>query len=407
MGRRRTKSLGLPKGVHSVRSKGRQYYYYHPGRGTTRAAKRIKIFGDPFAPIGTFENERFWRELNHVVAQTIVFPPGSLKILLDQYYSDDAFRRLSTRTQTVYKLHLDRLTKPDVWGLLPARQLTAPAVKAARDALSETPGMANQMLSVGRTLYAWAIPLGLVTANPFENVKPLQTLDRGHVPWPQWVVEDVCRTAWEDLRRMVRLGTMTCQRESDLVRLGPMHCESLKGRGKGIWCRPKKTRRRRRSVWIPLRTADALELQRWAKTPIIFENSRWKSPLSRFNGEVYLYSPYGRPYSPDSLRARWNRWLNTPAGKTLCSNWKNWLKEQIARYEWEIDPEDAKGPTIHGLRGTGILLRRSEGYDTDQISNDVGMSRQMVEHYMRFRDQMGVAIAGQKRLRLVNRGPNL
>ena len=40
----------------------------------------------------------------------------------------------------------------------------------------------------------------------------------------------------------------------------------------------------------------------------------------------------------------------------------------------------------------------------DQISNDIGMSRQMVEHYMRFKDQMEVAAAGQARLKLVSVG---
>jgi hypothetical protein len=85
----------------------------------------------------------------------------------------------------------------------------------------------------------------------------------------------------------------------------------------------------------------------------------------------------------------------------LCIKWKDWLKQQIARYEWELDAEDVKGPTIHGLRGTGVLLRWSEGYGVDQISNDIGMSRQMVEHYMRFKDQMGVATDGQRRLQLV------
>jgi hypothetical protein len=38
----------------------------------------------------------------------------------------------------------------------------------------------------------------------------------------------------------------------------------------------------------------------------------------------------------------------------------------------------------------------------NQIANDIGMSRQNVEHYMRFRDQMQVGADGQKRLRLVN-----
>jgi hypothetical protein len=60
-----------------------------------------------------------------------------------------------------------------------------------------------------------------------------------------------------------------------------------------------------------------------------------------------------------------------------------------------------KGPTIHGLRGTGVLLRWSEGFDVDQISNDIGMSRQTVDHYMRFKDQMDIAADGRARLRLV------
>jgi hypothetical protein len=39
----------------------------------------------------------------------------------------------------------------------------------------------------------------------------------------------------------------------------------------------------------------------------------------------------------------------------------------------------------------------------DQIANDIGMSRQMVERYMRFRDQMQIAVNGQARLQVVNR----
>jgi hypothetical protein len=73
----------------------------------------------------------------------------------------------------------------------------------------------------------------------------------------------------------------------------------------------------------------------------------------------------------------------------------------VAKYDWDIDPEEAKNPTIHGLRGTGILTRYAQGCDVDQIANDVGMSRQMVEHYMRVKDQMQVAAAGRRRLQLV------
>ena len=101
------------------------------------------------------------------------------------------------------------------------------------------------------------------------------------------------------------------------------------------------------------------------------------------------------------MRARWHRWLGTKAGLALCSKWRKWITEQIAKYEWEIDPDDVKGPTIHGLRGTGVLVRWAEGYDVDQISNDIGMSRQTVDHYMRFRDQMTIAADRRKRLKVI------
>ena len=102
--------------------------------------------------------------------------------------------------------------------------------------------MANQMLSVGRTIWDWVIPLDLATLNPFDKVKDFDIPDRGHVPWPTRVIEHVRAHAWPDIVRMVRLGIMTCQRGSDMIRMDPEHRE-----GNGIWCRPKKTRKRRRA----------------------------------------------------------------------------------------------------------------------------------------------------------------
>jgi hypothetical protein len=34
---------------------------------------------------------------------------------------------------------------------------------------------------------------------------------------------------------------------------------------------------------------------------------------------------------------------------------------QVKKYEWDIDPDDADRPTIHELRGTGILSRAELG----------------------------------------------
>jgi hypothetical protein len=154
---------------------------------------------------------------------------------------------------------------------------------------------------------------------------------------------------------------------------------------------------------FPSRPPNALEIDRWAETAVTFTNSRWLKPIDRFREDLYLYSPKGAQYTADGLRARWGRWLaDTPEGREICRRWKEWIAAQVKKYDWDIEPDDADHPTIHGLRGTGILARAEQGYEVDQIANDIGMSRQNVEHYKRFKDQMQVAAQGQKRLRLVS-----
>lgn len=384
----------LPEGVEKVTARGRAYYYWNPGRGTAREGDRLRL------PNADTQPAAFWREVERrQQAMPVANPIGSVSDLVSRYRASEDFVGLAEKTQSTYGVHLDRFARHDAWGLLSARDLTPAGVLAARDAARETPVMANQMLAVGRTVWDWAIPLDLVDANPFDKVKPLAVPDRGHVPWPSWAVDAVIEQAPGDLVRMVQLGLMTCQRESDLVRFGPQHRER-----NGLWCRPQKTRRRRRAFFIPLVAGDALELDRWPSEPVIFINPRFKAPVSRTSDEIYLFSPRGAAYNPESLRSRWGRWLDTEDGKVLCERWRAWLAECVARYDWEIDPEDVRGPTIHGLRGSGILLRVSSGYDTDQIANDIGMSRPMVDHYLRFKDQMEVAVGGRERLRLVGDG---
>lgn len=403
MGRQREHGIKLPEHVHRVRAGGHIYYYFQMNRGATEPGPRCKINGDPTAAPTDPRYLRFHAELAAIVAGNTVFPKGSIGALIALYRSSDQYlSKITERTQTVYDVHLNRLARPDAWGLLDVDKLTPVAVQAARDHLAkETPGMANQMLSVGRTLFDWAIPLGHAKSNPFNSVKPVETADVGHVPWPLWTIAYAREHMPPDLVRMVRLGIATCQRESDLVRLGPEFRDNVRGKP-GIWCRAKKTRRKRKnSTFIPLTTAQALELDRWADEPVSFTNTRWKAPIERHRADLYLYSPKGAPYSPTSLRARYHRWLGTKDGKEFCRQWKAWLAKQIKKYEWEIDPDDVKGPTIHGLRGTGILARYAEGFDESQIGNDIGAHPNTVAHYMRFRDQMEVAAAGRDRLRIV------
>lgn len=381
--------MTLPEGVEKKTVKGRTYFYWNPGRGTAREGKRVRLPNLDASPAA------FFKELELYTKPAKPVPlAGSVGFLVQRYRDSEDFKKLSDSTKASYSVHLNRFEI--AWGAL-SYDLPAGAVIALRDSMADTAGMANHMLSVGRTLWKWGRAIG-VQSNPFIGVANLDVGDVGHIPWPAWAIELVCRAAWPDLVRMVRLGLATCQRESDLIRMGPAQRDRH-----GLWCRPKKTKKKRKAFCIPSTPADARMLDRWPQTKIAFTATRWKAPIRRTNVDYYLFSPRGVPYTETSLRARWHRWLKTDDGKIVCERWKAWVGEMVRKYEWEIDPEEADYPTIHGLRGAGILIRRAAGHDIDQIANDIGMSRQMVERYMRFLDQMEVAAAGQARLRVIEK----
>jgi integrase len=394
MSRRRTGIVvDLPREVHVVRNakSGKTYYYWAPERGTGRAGERTSLPSDP-------SSKEFWARIDELRGGHTA-PLGSVAALVQGYRASQEFNATAPSTQNSYEVSLRRFESKDTWGLFQAKDLSPMAVVAARDALSATPYMANQMLAVGRALWDWGIPLGIlgrVAVNPFEKVKDLPTPDRGHIPWPVWAQEAVIAGAPTDIVRFVTLGLMTGQRESDLIRFGPDHRERT-----GLWCRPQKTNRVRRAFYIPISTTDALELDRWAKTPIVFDNPRWKAPIAKHNPDLYIYTPRGNAYTTMAIRSRWHRWLVTTEGKALCDQWRAWLTIQVKRYGWDIEPEEVKGPTLHGLRGATVVSRRQQGYEAQSISNDIGMSIQMVMHYTRFMDQMEAAEANRRRFEVI------
>ena len=395
MGRRRIDGVKYPPGVEIKRTKGKVYAYWNPNRGTGREGERIALPSPITDPVS------FLREVERYKGSpSVIYQPGSVGALCERYEASEDFRKLADSTRKNYMTHLNRFKDEKLWGRLAVKNVSPEGVLAYRDLLArETPGMTNHMLAFGRALWSWALPLALVTANPFDAVKNVEVGDKGHIPWPKWVVDNVREHAPVDLVRLVRFAIMTCQRESDLVRMGPQHRD-----GPGIWVRPVKTRKKRRAFRIPLTAEDNKLLDAWAATSIEFTNSRWKTPINHHRDDLFIYGPRGEPYNPSSLRQRWNRWLDTEHGAKLCKNWQAWVAKQVEKYEWDIDPEKATNPTIHGLRGCGILARRMAGHDVDQIANDIGMSRQIVQHYMRFRDQVEVAEFGRARLALVNPG---
>jgi hypothetical protein len=132
---------------------------------------------------------RFFAEVERRQASApTTYPAGSVGDLIARYRFSDEFKRLSEGSQSNYEVTMRRIEDRETWGFVLVNDLVPLAVQTARDAMKDTPVMANQMLSVGRTIWDFAIPLGLAKANPFEKVKDFDVPDRGHVPWPAWVI---------------------------------------------------------------------------------------------------------------------------------------------------------------------------------------------------------------------------
>ena len=270
--------------------------------------------------------------------------------------------------------------------------------------MKQTPVMANQMLAVGRTIWDWAIPLGLaVVDNPFDKVKDFDIPDRGHVPWPSWVVDHVCAHAWSDLVRLVRLGIMTCQRGSDVIRMEPGAPRPQRDMVPSEEENPQ----------APARLSHSARLGRRARRSTDGPRRRdlHKLPLAETHrafprGSVPLFAEGLAPIHPRRSARALGAMARRHSGRPhhLPPLVGMGCRPRSRNTIGTLTPTRCR-PSDHSrvARYTGILARAEQGYEVDQIANDIGMSRQNVEHYMRFRDQMKVGVDGQKRLRLVNK----
>jgi hypothetical protein len=88
--------------------------------------------------------------------------------------------------------------------------------------------------------------------------------------------------------------------------------------------------------------------------------------------------------------------ITTPSGKRCTERYLNHLWR-----EWRASPEAAPiremKMSIHGLRATGINDRRIVGTEDGAIADELGMSGNMVQRYLRFADKIASARASRDR----------
>jgi len=330
MSRRHKATVSLPRGVHRVVSRGREYFYYQTGRGTDHVGERIKLPNDPQSP-------EFWVAVRQ--AQGIVgsVPTDTIGALIDAYEAawPGLPRKLADSTKEQYRRSLRVVRK--AWGDLQADSLRPSHVQALIEKIgAETPGRANNVLDAMRAMCRWACgPRELLGRDPTHGVAHFEQ-GEGHKPWTPEQLAFADKNFTGMLRRAYVLGRYTGQRISDLVRLGWTDIDEG-----GFNLRQKKTGVR---PWCPIFPELEAEMAKWEKRP-----------------GPFLLQDSGKPFTTNGL----------------------WKKLDKVR---EDNPEFGDA-VWHGLRANAVIRLRQSGRTSMEISDAIGMSVPMVERYSRYADR--------------------
>lgn len=318
--------IELPNGVHRVVSRAREYFYWHPGRGTKHAGARVRLPNDPTDPA-------FWVALRAAQGQGGSPVVMTLGDVIDLYLTSPVFlNHLGAGTQAIYRREL--AVARAGFGDKPAHEMRPSLIREVMEGLSEKPGAANNFLGTMRALSKWGIARDHFTQPLTTGVDPYEKTG-GHKPWTLVQIAAAEKHLTGMVRRGWFLARYTGQRGSDVVRLG----ETFIDEG-GFRLSQQKTGR---EIWCPIDDALAAEMKTWERTA---------GPYLR-----HSRGPYTRPV----------------------------LDGHFADQRDNI-PELA-GVTLHGLRGTRVIELRRLGLTTAQIQDQIGMSLAMIERYCRFADK--------------------
>lgn len=326
--------VSLPRHVHKVTSRGREYFYYQEGRGTADVGERIRLPNDPQTP-------EFWNAVRQAQGSFGPTPTDTVGALIDAFECawPTLQRKLTKGTQDQYRRYLKPIRK--AWGDLPARDLRPKHVDALiRKIGAEKPGAANNVLDALHAMCKWANgPVDLLNHYPTQGVHHFPK-GKGHAPWTQEQLAFAEKNFTGALRRWFFLSRYTGQRESDVVRLNPNDLDDG-----GFSLPQKKTGVK---PWCPIFPELEAEMATWERRPgpyLLQESGKGK----------------GKPFSTNQM-------------------WKAFDRERKKHPILE-------GAVPHGLRANAVIHLRSEGHTALQISDMVGMSVEMVEHYSRYADR--------------------
>jgi integrase len=230
-----------------------------------------------------------------------------------------------------------------VKGLRPAQ------VYVMRDRLADTPGKANNWLSVFRSMMATAIRLDLRTDNPAADV-PILAIGE-HQPWPADLLEVALASATPMTRLAIVTGLCSGQRIGDVIRMqygwitdNIMEFTQQKVRKGGIT----------KDVAVPMHPVWQAELAKLPRRSV-----------------TLLYERSGVPFKTTAaVQERLRALMDTEDVQQVHA-------DLVAR---EMIAEDATF-SFHGLRKNACCYLLELGLNDSEVGSILGMSPEMVRHY--------------------------
>jgi integrase len=332
-------SNGLPF-LRKKSAKGKTYFYFDAGKGDDgqRILTKLPDIKDP--RFGDCYARAKAARTNRTNKQGILTLDG----LIRQYERSPEFRGLSASSQKSYTLYLGRaeqLLRSKKWGSPAARKIERKDILTLRDTLADTPGAANQVVRAMGALFAWAKNNERAKFNPAEKIKKFPAVP--HEPWPTELLEEAL--ADPQVGMAVALLYFTGQRINEGVKM------SWRDIGDGFMrVYVQKTQRHIEVALLP----ELWEmLQRQPKDSV-----------------AILTNANGKPWTTSGLRYK----LQT------------WAKERGIK----VVP--------HGLRKNAVISLLEAGCTVSEVSGVTDQSIQMVEHYAKRVNKLGLGRAAVVKL---------
>lgn len=230
-------------------------------------------------------------------AKIVPATKGTIKWIIQQYYTCAEFKQLDSRTQRVRRLILEKLCVKH--GDKRYADLEPRHIRQWRDARTDTPEAANGIIKALRQVYTFAVANDLAKDNPARNVPYLKASGDGFHSWTLAEVEkfEERHPVGSMARLALALMLYTAQRRSDAVLFGPEYVKD----GWLIFTQVKNRNRKPVHLEIPIRP----ELQAIINA----------SPCG---DETYLVTEFHKPFSANGF-GNWFRKRCDEAGLPHCT----------------------------------------------------------------------------------------